>query len=337
MSRKTSLFACGGFGTNMMHRLLTQSSGAAEQSLELFALDTSESNLKRFADLSANERIHKHLVPKADGSGKHRAENYPAIVSLVEDVVNAGTGDGLHILVYSASGGSGAVIGGELHQALVKRGRSVVSMILGTDASLTDLENTEKTLKTLLHKAGQGTRNYAVFYGSNRQPDGSLSQAAADELFQVNLEDLILLGHPDNQDLDSKDIYHWLNYPINQQTPGTVRFVSLVARSGNAVEEDEEVPVATLSLLAKRGQDPLTIDGVGYTNYGYLSPNLTFSDHVTEVQYQLYAGKSAKLLNQLAGQVTKSKTIAEKAREASAGDSFKQQANDNVSESGTFL
>lgn len=339
MTRKINLFACGGFGTNiMLHMLQRPVFEQLGDHVNLFALDTSSSNLKRFEGDKRNDLIQKILVKNADGSGKHRAENYEAITGLVTDLVNEGTGDGLNILIFSASGGSGGIIGGELMDLLTQRGRTVLGMVLGTDGSKQELDNTFKTLKTLQHKAGQGTRNYTVFWGGNRNSEGRVDSRLADELFVTNLEDLIMVGHPGNEDLDTKDIHHWLNFPIQQETPGTVRFLSLISRKVDedfAVEDD--VPLSALSLLVQRGIDPQFPEGTGYGTHGYVAGDLRFQGDVAEVQYQIFSGRTAKLAAQLQARQKQFADIAAKAAEHAAGDQIKLNPNDKVAETGAFL
>lgn len=340
MARKVNLFACGGFGTNIMLLLLQRP--VFEQlgdHVNLYALDTSQSNLKRFEGNPLNDKITKILVKNADGSGKHRAENYEAITGLVTDLVNEGAGDGLNILIFSGSGGSGGIIGGELHDLLVQRNRSTLSMVLGTDEDKQALDNTVKTLKTLQHKASLGTRNFVVFWGNNRNAEGKTDSRQADDMFVTNLEDLILVGHPGNEDLDTKDIHHWLNFPIQQEVPGTVRFLSLTSRTEDQDFEAslDDIPTSALSLLTKRGIDPQFPEGTGYSTRGYISSDLQFHGGVAEVQYQIFAGRTAKLAAQLQARQKHFEDIAAKAAEHAAGDAIRRSANDKVADTGTFL
>lgn len=345
MSNKVNIVACGGFGENVL-LLLSQREVFAQlkDNLNLFALDTSGSNLKRFAGTPLDALVKKILVPKADGSGKHRAENYEQIAALVTETVNGGWDDGLTILISSCSGGSGAVIAGEAHEILSKRGKPILSMLLGTDEDGQALGNTIKTIKTYQHKAAQGTRNFAVFYGENRFEDPAdsgktiVDENRADEVFVTNLEDLIMVGHEGNEDLDSKDIYNWLNFPIAQKEPGAIRFVSLVSRKEDEdFATDGEVPMSALSLLAKRGIVPQYVEGTGYSTRGFVAADLAFSGGIVEVQYQLFSGKSAKLANLLGQKQKTFAAIQAKQEEAAAGDQIKKHVDDNVSEGGTFL
>jgi hypothetical protein len=346
MSNKVNIVACGGFGQNIM--ILFSEREVFRQlheHLNLIALDTSPSNLKRFAGKPIDDVVTKILVPNVNGSGKYRAENYEQIVSMTTELVNSDQlSEGLTILISSGSGGSGAVTASELQQLLGDRGRPVLAMMLGTDEDATAVENTLKSVKTLQHKAGQGKKNFTLFYGSNRFPDPKdekktvIDEVKADTLFVTNLEDLVMVGHPTNEDLDSKDIYNWLNFPIKQTEPGTVRFLSLTSRrESEDFPTTGEAPITALSLLSKRGITPQFPEGAGWTTRGYVTEGLAFVDDVVEVQYQLFAGKSAKLTNQLEQTLKTFAGIQEKQAEAAAGDKLKTSEKDKVSDSGTFL
>lgn len=350
MTSKVNILACGGFGQNIMLLLSKRESfsslGAA---LNLHAFDTSKSNLKRFASTQIDAKVKKHLVEGADGSGKLRAENHEAITALVTDVVNNNEiEDGLTIIVSSASGGSGSKFADDLHEQLVKRGRRVISMILGTDEDNEALGNTLKTVKTFRHKASLTDKNFVMFYGQNRFPvegqEGKtyIDEALADELFVTNLEDILMIGHPENNTLDTKDQLRFLNYRLDseggREGKGQLRFLSLISRNEKQdFPSDDDVPVAALSLLAKHGITPQYAMGTGYSTRGVLGESLSFADGVVEVQFQLFSGRTSKLANQLDKQQKLYDTIRAKQNENSSGDDFKRSDKDVVTDSGSFL
>lgn len=353
MTRKVNILACGGFGQNMALLLATRPLfESIKESVNLFAFDTSESNLKRFAGTPIEKQVKKFLVEKADGSGKRRAENHEAITAVATDFVNTGeAADGLTIIVSSASGGSGSKFADDLHEQLAKRGGRVISMILGTDEDSEALGNTLKTIKTYSHKAGLGDKNFVMFYGQNRfdvdvpageKPRTIIDEARADELFVTNLEDIIMIGHPGNDTLDTKDQLRFLNYRLDSEGgvggKGQLRFLSLISRGENEdFPVDEFVPVSALSLLSKRGVTPQFPEGTGYSTRGYLSEGLTFTDNTVEVQYQLFSGRTGKLANQLAKQQKVFDDIQAKQAEASSGNEIKRSEKDELTASGSFL
>lgn len=346
MTAKVNILACGGFGQNIMLLLAKRASFKdLAPALSLHAFDTSKSNLKRFAGTEIESTVTKHLVEGVDGSGKLRAENHEAITQLAIDTVNSGSiEDGLCIIVSSASGGSGSKFADDLHEQLAKRGRRVISMILGTDEDAEALGNTLKTIKTYRHKASLGDKNFVMFYGQNRFPvegeEGKtyIDEALADELFVTNLEDILMIGHPDNNTLDTADQLRFLNYRNGSEDKGQLRFLSLVSRTAEQdFPTDEDVPVSALSLLAKPGITPQFPMGTGYSTRGVLGSSLGFAEGVVEVQFQLFSGRTGKLANQLDKQQKLYDTIQAKQAQNSSGDDFKRSDKDKVSESNAFL
>lgn len=334
-----TLLLCGGFGTNIGLEFIQRPGfELSKEHTEVAVIDTSRSNLKRFSELEKEGKVRTHLVNGADGSGQFRAENNDQIAQLVESLINEGLGQGLVIVVYSGSGGSGAMAGPEAHQLLVERGRSVISVVLGNDTTAHATSNTWKTIMTLANKAAAGNKNYSLYFAQQRDAKtGKVDMKTTDAEFLSVLDDLITIGHIDNGDLDTKDIYYWLNYPMNQESPGTLRFLELVNRTGEAEvpNEPDNVPSSVLSLLKERGQSPLVPEGTGIVYYGYLPSDIKF-ENSTEVQFQLYAGRSQKLVAELQRREADLKSIAEKAAQSAAGD-IKPITSGNVTDRGTLL
>lgn len=334
------LIACGGFGVNMLLKTLDGPVyNDMADSVDLRVIDTTPANLKLSAGHKFDERINKHLIPNAKGSGKNRGEHHPEIVAMVNDLVNNGMGIGSTLVVFisSATGGTGPTIAGEGHQILTDRGVNCISLILGTDGSVQDLENADKHIRTLQNKSGKGTKDYTIFYDTNRQADGTVSMKQTDKVFLSTIDDLMLIGHPENSEIDPTDVSSWLNPPALKGQPGKVRVLSLVSRRLDQDVPDDEVPISTLSLLNERGMDPLIIPGVLYNTHGYLGDGIQFQNGIEEVQFQTLAGKSVKLVNALKAKITEYKKIAAEAAEKAAGDSFKAHESDMVSEEGTLL
>lgn len=340
MSRKINVIGCGGFGQNTMLAMVKrQFFPLVKDHVKLFAIDTSPANLRKYAEADLSDLVSCHLVPKADGSGSFRGENNEAIEKLVKDLVNSNEiPEGIVIVVASASGGSGAVIAGELLEQLSMRGRSVFGMLLETDEDDTKVNNTLKTVKTLQHKASRGNRNLTCFWENNRDEEGRTKKSKADGIFLENLENLIAIGHPQMEALDSKDIHHFLNYPIRSTEPGELRFLSIRQRGDDEnFEETTDVPLAVLSLFPTEGIDADLPRGVGYSTHGVLPSSLDFTDDRVETQYIITGARVAKLVNHLETTIKEYETIRQQQAERAAGNQIRRSDKDVVSDSGTFL
>lgn len=340
MSRKINILACGGFGQNIMMAMVQRKFfPLLADDIKLFALDTSSANLRKYEEAELTELVSVHLVPKADGSGAFRGENNEAITTMVGELVNSGKiPEGICIVISSASGGSGAMIAGDLIQMLSDRGRSVFGMFLETDEDDQRVNNTLKTVKTLRHKAAQGTAHYSVFWQNNRNDEGRTQKAHANAIFLESLENFIAIGHPMMDILDTKDIHHFLQYPIKTNNPGEVRFISVRQRTdGELFEESNDVPLSILSLLTRNDLDSDFPRGVGYTTYGVLPKGLDFTDDRVETQFLISAGKVAKLANHLESTIKEYEKIRQEQEAAQAGNQIRTSDKDVVSDTGSFL
>lgn len=340
MSRKINVIACGGFGQNIMMAMIKREFfPLVQEHVQLFAVDTSEANLRRYNTDDLKALVSTHLVPKADGSGGYRGENNEAIEKLVKNLIDSGDlPEGPVIIVSSGSGGSGAVAAAEFMDILNKRGRSVFGMMLETDEDDQKVNNTLKTVKTLQGKAKNGTSNFSVFWERNRDADGKNRRKQTDERFLENLENIIAIGHPLMGKLDTKDIHHFLNYPVRSKEPGELRFISIRSRTEEQeFEETADVPIAILSLLSRDDIDPDLPRGVGYSTHGILPSNIDFTDKRVETQFLIHGGRVAKLASSLEATIKEYEKIQQDQKAKAAGNDLRQSETDTVSESGQYL
>ena len=139
----TTIYAVGGCGINIGRQAAAVSNEFSEH--DVFFVDTSESNLRK----PGINRDKVFLFEGIDGSGKVRAENHKAIGKSVLKILEQFKPGKFNIIVNSASGGSGSIIGHSILAELKKRGEQVVMILIGSTASHIEIENTVKTLKSL--------------------------------------------------------------------------------------------------------------------------------------------------------------------------------------------
>lgn len=341
MSRKINVIVTGGFGQNILYALMKKESfPLIQDNLKLFALDTSDKNFAKFRKEELAESITLKTVDGADGSGSFRGENNEAITLMVKNFVESGElEEGTVIVVSSASGGSGAMAAADVMQFLVAKGRSVIGMFLETDEDDTKVNNTLKTVKTLRAKAKLAKGHFNVFWDRNRGGDKKVRKADADKVFLEALEDLITIGHPDMDKLDTMDIKNWLGYPrIPEGGEGEVRFLSIVRRNKDAdFEHSDDVPVAVLSLLRSQSVDQDLARGVGYSTHGILPEKLDFSDDREEIQFQLRGGRLAKLANELEATIKEYDKIRTQQEKTAIGNDIKVGEDEAQDDNGNFL
>lgn len=339
MSRKLNVIVTGGFGQNILYALMKKESfPLIKDQIKLFALDTSDKNFGKFRKENMDDAITLRTVDGADGSGSFRGENNEALTLMVKNFVESGDlEDGLTIVVSSASGGSGAMAAGDVLQFLVAKGRSVLGMFLETDEDDTKVNNTLKTVKSLRAKAAMGKGHFNIFWDRNRGTDKKVKKSAADNVFLEALEDLIMIGHPDMDKLDSMDIKNFLNYPRGSEK-GEVRFLTIKRRNKDQqFEEDADVPLAVLSLLRSAGVDQDLARGVGYSTHGILPDSLDFSEDREEIQFQLRGGRLLKLTNELEATIKEYDKIRIQAEEKAIGNDIKVGDDEKQDDNGNFL
>lgn len=190
-----AIYACGGFGINIVRSLRPQ----LEAMATVRFIDTSRSNIGEGDDLI--------LIASGDGSGKIRAEHAPAI----QKKINAMTPESLgvadvNVIIFSLSGGSGSVIGPVLMGKIASTGNRVVIMTVADTASELDARNSLNTLKTV-----QNIVNSNDAYVQIMPFDNIVGKPKADRTVRHRLQQLVTLEVAAAAELDRNDRRNWLN------------------------------------------------------------------------------------------------------------------------------
>lgn len=220
------VYAAGGCGVNIVKqfgaaRALAESApkaGGFHSWFETVYIDTSNSNM-RTASLD-QEKV--FLFDGIDGSGGERAENHAIISQSIPAILQRFKPHTFNIVVNSASGGSGAIIGGAITAELMKRGENVISIVVGSTDSLKQIDNTIKALKSFDGIAGKVGRPAVVHYleNSNETPRGATDTSAI-----AALGVLIALFSGQNDELDTADLRNWLTHSSMRPELVTLSFV----------------------------------------------------------------------------------------------------------------
>jgi len=157
---------------------------------------------------------------------KERKTNVTAIMKSVEGYLDHNsylgevTGE-YHVVVFSASGGSGSVIAPLLMANLRTRNIPTIAVTVGDSSNGLSCKNTLNTLATLDHMAKRMAKKpFSIYYLNNFAVD--TNTAAARELTvnesiynALSVFSLFLSG--DNEDIDTKDMVNFLS-PDNYST-----------------------------------------------------------------------------------------------------------------------
>ncbi len=207
MSNTVKIYAAGGFGFNICNELTQfenkKNDGCAE--ISICYVDTSRSNLigKTFKE----ENL--YIFDGIDGSGKKRDQNYELLAESANDILHKHKPSDINIVVHSASGGSGAILSPIIVSELLKRGHVVIPVIVGSNASRIEVENTIKTLKS-----------YEIIAKKNQAPVVACYRENSKETPRNKVDNeittfLILLGvlfSGQNRELDKADLNNFINY-----------------------------------------------------------------------------------------------------------------------------
>ena len=202
-----NIYAAGGGATNIVSELepLRQSVSPGFAAMVPCYIDTSRSNLtskKIPADAV-------YLFEDVDGSGKVRSTNYEIIAKNVPGILQKFKPAKFNIVLHTASGGSGAVIGSVLVSELKARGEHVVVIVVGSTDTRIEIENTLKTLKSYESISALRKSPVVMHYVENTK-----EHSRFDVNRQVKYAVSLLLGlfSGQNEELDTADLKNWLEY-----------------------------------------------------------------------------------------------------------------------------
>lgn len=259
-----TIHAAGGGGINIANSLNDgiTALGDGFATTSMYALDTSmsnlrEDNLKNFTKIDT----HGHSSESIDGSGGERATHSKEIVSAVgkyldkQNLIKRVTGE-YHIVVFSASGGTGSVVGPVLTKSLMERDIPVLCVVAGDNSNGLGTINTLNTISTLSNFAVKAGKALNIVYANNQAFNNTNVDAAikdANKAFFNTISTLALFLSGGNTQLDNRDMLNLLdgsNYTVIDVKPG---LYSLMVASSEL-----KIPQGTRPVIART----LTVEGV---------------------------------------------------------------------------
>lgn len=238
------IYACGGGGLNIglqleKHRGVAES-GFANCSITY--IDTSRSNMR-----SGMEAAHTYLLDGLDGSGKVRSENHAVIDRHIASILETFAPLDLNIVLHTAAGGSGSVIGPLLTSAMLAKDVPVLVMAIGSADTRLDAENTLKTLKSYEAIAHMRKAPVVMFYHQN---GAGVTRESVDSRIKEVAMALAMLFSREHSELDSKDLRNFLRFSekVTSFAP-QLTALSLVEKTNDlsALNLGNVIAVATLA------------------------------------------------------------------------------------------
>jgi hypothetical protein len=261
MSNKVKIYSCGGCAMNIVSELEAAKGEVVPgfAAMETCYIDTSRSNL-------INKKIDDELtfiLEGMDGSGKIRSTNYQEIAKNVKGILLKFKPTQFNIVVHSASGGSGSIIGSSLVSELKQRGHEVIVIMIGSTDTRIEIDNTIKSLKTYEAIAEKVGSPVVMHYVENSK---QLSRQEANKHVKRAISLLMGLFSGSNEELDTRDLKHWLNYCDIAGTEPMLSSLNFVCSEN---ELDMVGTVVSCATLAAHGMETRLDAKPAYQAVGY--------------------------------------------------------------------
>lgn len=256
------LYGCGGAGINLVSSLVSYNGEKTDgfAKIHTFFLDTSTSNLP-----TNTPEDHVYVIDGLDGSGKKRDSNYQIISERSKEMLHRFKPGVINVVVHSASGGSGSVIGPTLVSELLNRGAAVIVIMIGSSDSRIEANNTINTLKSYeVISQKRETPVVAVYYENTKD----MPRGRVDQRINTTIALLAAIFSSENRELDSADLINFLNY---QKVTSFKPKLSYLDFFSKIIEIGKDQSIVTLVTLTDEATDSAVNLPVEYQAVGFIS------------------------------------------------------------------
>lgn len=267
--RTMNIYACGGTGLNIARRFIRYigENQPGFANIEPFFIDTSDTNVTPDMPQDRLYLVENDKGEKLRGSGKMPITNSALLKEATSKILHQFKPGDINVILHSAHGGSGTVIGRNLTRALLDRDIPTIVVAIGGTSSLTETQNTKKCLISYENMADIIQKPVIVSYSENT-PDNPRAQV--DKTVQTILVLISAIFSGQNRELDDMDLINFLNY--SKPTGYQPRITQLDFFTGNVELGKNQSLISVVSLLGEGSVNPLTIP-VEYLTEGYASEN----------------------------------------------------------------
>ncbi len=280
MTDKLRIYACGGFGVNIASGFgqYEGKSNKGYADMDICYIDTSRSNMIGKKTINEDKL---YILEGIDGSGKKRDQNYGALSESVKDILHQYKPSTVNIVLHSASGGSGSVIGPILVSELVKRGDLVIPVIVGSNASRIEVENTLKTLKSYENISKKCDHPVVACYKENSKitPRGKVDNEVTTLIML-----LAVLFSGQNRELDKADLNNFINYHRVTDFQSKLNYLDFWSKT---ITLEKGTSLITVATLCDDDNSPELDIPVEYQCVGYIMDE---NKEVLHVQLPIHAG-----------------------------------------------
>lgn len=255
--RVTRIYACGGGAINITADLPDYRDIKGFSDTMVSRIDTSASNLTTNMPGSS-----VYLLEGADGSGMERAHNYEPVCAALDQILAKHQPADFNIVIFTASGGSGSVIGPVICGELLKRNAPVLAMVIGTTGCKQQTTNSINTYKSLWGVTEAARAPLAMLYF---EVDQNNSQRDIDAAVLGSLTSLLNLLDSENTKIDSKDLTNFLRYTnVHKADVGLVAMEIFLGDDINEIAGT--APIAMASIWPDDDRKFLSVTPAYHTN-----------------------------------------------------------------------
>jgi len=307
MANKIIVHACGGTGIKVADKVINNVAilGDGFSDIDIKYIDTSRADISKIEhDPKAFWHIKSAEFGKdtLSGSGSERRHVSKEISGDIANYLNhynlqnyhAGE---YHLVVFSASGGSGGVIGSLIVKELLSENMPVVAIVVGDSSNGLSAINTLNTLAGLNNIANKAKKPLNIMYVNNKDfaENGILSGIDnANKAIFSSLSVLSLFLSGDNEALDNQDLSNIIdqsNYKTINIQPG---LYALSTFSGKSTLPQGAIPTVARTLTIAGVSPDIGIQLLHHKSGIVTSEN---ANKIFGKQYPLHLVSSANLFS----------------------------------------
>lgn len=286
-SGKLRIYGLGGCGISLISPYVgVDTEDHCAEILPAF-FDTSRSALKK----GVPENL-VYTIDGVDGSGKVRRENADPISDNINRFLLEHKPANFNLVVFSGSGGTGATSGCLLIAELLKRGETVMGIVIGSEESDITINNTLKTLKSLEGISKTIGKPVNIMYRHNGP---AKTRREVDSDINVAIAAIAILASREVRYIDTKDIENWLMFDKVTSMPPRLAAVEIFDDSHKTWKDYS--PITMISMYQSDADVQVEVvpeyNCTGYIDGKFTSPrNLHFITDVTLItKYASYVKK----------------------------------------------
>ncbi|UKS72121.1 tubulin PhuZ [Klebsiella phage KpLz-2_45] len=234
-----TIYGAGGAGIDILTKLMRTDLSELANVKEAY-VDGSRSNV---SERSVQDPDKWYFLEGVDGAGKIRKTNYDVTNRSISDILFKLKPSDLNILIFSASGGSGSVIGPKLIEALYAQNKAVLVFLVGSTESGNTTENTMKTISSLRNIAIKNNQFCNVCYESN---ENNLRNAEVDAIMIATIRAVLDLYSGKHHGLDSADVLTWAKPVLGAGVSPELGLLDVFQDRDDAVSVNAPISVAEL-------------------------------------------------------------------------------------------